>query len=333
MGARLLKDYIEFAQNGSMDKAIDTSSDEESYEAFDFEMEVADFLVGKGYEVDVKIGASAGSVDIGVKAPGGEDYALAVECDGRSYKSAKNTRDRDRLRRSVLQRMGWHYHRIWAIDWIKNKSDEKVRLLKALEEAIQTPNAASQDQNFVDAEIYEEEKVSVDFKFPEYVTADLEYAKRVSKGDYLQYLRLVLEKEAPLSEELFLKRTIREFGREKLTDVVWEKFNTLTARCQSEGIVRKNGFMYLKNSGIELRAPSENFTREIKYIAPEELANGMYKVICKNITVDRMGLYRMLVKMLGFTKLGDAMIRKFDEALQLLKGKIDIEGEELSILG
>ena len=59
----------------------------------------------------------------------------------------------------------------------------------------------------------------------------------------------------------------------------------------------------------------------------------MYKVICKNITVDRMGLYRMLAKLLGFSKLGDAMVRRFDEALALLKNDIDIEGEELSIKG
>ena len=114
---------------------------------------------------------------------------------------------------------------------------------------------------------------------------------------------------------------------------MWEKFDRLTSRCQSEGIIRKDGFMYLKNRPISLRVPAQGFVREIKYIAPAELARGMYKVICKNITVDRMGLYRMLAKLLGFSKLGDAMVRRFDEALALLKNDIDIEGEELSIKG
>ncbi|MDE5654156.1 MAG: type III restriction endonuclease subunit R, partial [Clostridia bacterium] len=335
LGARLLRDYIEFAQNGSTDFVQDMAESEDC-QAFDFEMQVAQFLRSKGYEVDVKIGASAGSVDIGVKATGSDDYVLAVECDGRSYKSAKNTRDRDRLRASILQRMGWHYHRVWAIDWIKNNKDEKDRLLKALEEALQAPgNNIAQEVNSFDLNIdmFEEEQLSVDFKFSDYETADIPSAKKISRGDYLKYLRLVLEKEAPLSEELFLKRTIRDFDREKLTDAVWEKFNRLTSRCQSEGIFRKGGFMYLKNRAVELRLPGGNFVREIKYIAPEELADGMYKVICKNITVDRMGLYRMLAKLLGFTKLGEAMIRRFDEALALLRGKIDIEGEELSIQG
>lgn len=331
-GARLLRDYLEFAQNGSIDIADRQESEEQFAEAFDFEMQVAEFLQNKGYEVDVKIGASAGSVDMGVKMPGGEDYVLAVECDGRSYKTAKNTRDRDRLRKSVLQRMGWRYHRIWAIDWIQNPKDEKERLLKALEEAQRTPIDDAR-QIGVDLDGYEEEKIGVDFKFAEYETADIEYAKKASKGDYLRYLRLVLEKEAPLSEEMFLKRTVRDFGREKLTEAVWEKFDRYTSRCQSEGIIRKDGFMYLKNRPIELRTPSKDFSREIKYISLEELADGMLKVIKKNITVDRMGLYRMLAKTLGFSKLGDAMVRRFDEALALLKDDIDIEGEELSIVG
>ena len=217
---------------------------------------------------------------------------------------------------------------------MKNKSDEKARLLKALEEALQNPSChIAKDETTFDVEDYEEQRLDADFKFSQYETADIELAKKLGKGDYLKYLRLVLEKEAPLSEEQFLKRTIRDFDREKLTDVVWEKFNRLTSRCQSEGIIRKDGFMYLKNKPIEFRVSSDGFVRELKYIAPEELADGMYKVICKNITVDRMGLYRMLAKLLGFTKLGEAMIRRFDEALKLIKNKIDVEGEELSIIG
>ncbi|MDE7348761.1 MAG: DUF4011 domain-containing protein [Clostridia bacterium] len=331
-GARMLRDYLDFAQNGRLDFADTATAQAQFEDAFDFEMQVAEFLRNKGYEVDVKIGASAGSVDMGVKMPGEEDYILAVECDGRSYKTAKNTRDRDRLRSSVLQRMGWHYHRVWSVDWIQNPKDEKDRLLKALEEAQKQP-AFNDSQSVERFDEFEEQRISVDFKFDEYETANIEYAKKAGKGDYLKYLRLVLEKEAPLSEELFLKRTIRDFDREKLTDAVWEKFDRLTSRCQSEGIIRKDGFMYLKNRPISLRVPAQGFVREIKYIAPAELARGMYKVICKNITVDRMGLYRMLAKLLGFSKLGDAMVRRFDEALALLKNDIDIEGEELSIKG
>ena len=41
----------------------------------------------------------------------------------------------------------------------------------------------------------------------------------------------------------------------------------------------------------------------------------------------------MLATLLGFSKLGEAMVRRFDEALQLIKDVIDVDGEMLSIKG
>ena len=331
VGARMLRDYLDYAQNGAVAVCANQNTDASEEELFEFESQVAEFLRSKGYDVDVKIGSSSLNVDMGVRIPNGEDYILAVECDGRFYKSAKNTRDRDRLRKSVLQRMGWHYHRIWAIDWIKNKKVEKEKLLQALKEALDNPsvNYVSQSDILIDA--FEVEKQLEEFKFAVYKTADIQKARAKAGSDYLKYLRLILEVEAPISEELFLKRTVRDFDREKVTDAVWEQFQKRTSRCISEGIVRRDGFMYLKNKPVELRTPSEDFTREAKYISLVELAEGMFKIISKNITVERLGLYRMLAKLLGFSKLGEAMVRRFDEALALIKDSIDINGEELSV--
>ena len=39
------------------------------------------------------------------------DYVLAIECDGTTYHSSKNARDRDRLRQEILERMGWKFYR------------------------------------------------------------------------------------------------------------------------------------------------------------------------------------------------------------------------------
>ena len=161
----------------------------------------------------------------------------------------------------------------------------------------------------------------------------MEKAKAAAGADYQLYVRKVLEKEAPLSEELFLKRSIRDFSREKLTDAVWDKFNRLMSRCQVEGIVRSNGFMFIKNRDVEFRVPSEDFVRELKFISLEELGVGMSEIIRKNVSVERMGLYKLLATLLGFSKLGEAMVRRFDEALQLIKDVIDVDGEMLSIKG
>lgn len=334
VGAKMLRDYLYFAESGGAVFSEKSMRAEESSEAFEFEMEVAEFLRSKGYEVDPKVGSSAQSVDLGVKMPNGEDYILAVECDGRSYKAAKNTRDRERLRQSVLQRMGWHYHRIWALDWIKNKKDEKERLLQAVADAVKAPlGSVSADNIDVIIDDYEVKKECEACQFAVYTAANFEKAKAIAGADYLRYVRNILEYEAPLSEELFLKRSIRDFSREKVTDAVWDQFDRWMSRCGAEGIARKDGFMYIRNRPVHFRIPGGEFVREIKNISLEELADGILTLVQKNISVDRMGLYKLLAKLSGFSKLGENMVKRFDLALELIKDEIDVEGEELSIKG
>ena len=97
----------------------------------------------------------------------------------------------------------------------------------------------------------------------------------------------ILEVEAPLSEEWLLKRVAWMFGREKVTSVVQREYETRMYGCDRNGIIRRNGFLYLKDqNGFMLRVPGEYAEkREIKYISLEELAAGMLVIIEHNVTV------------------------------------------------
>lgn len=82
-----------------------------------------------------------------------------------------------------------------------------------------------------------------------------------------------------------------------------------------------------------LRVPFDDAKelRDVKYIAPEELALGMREILKQNITVEKNGLFRLLVQQLGFTRIGDAMIDHLESALNLLKGEIEVNGDILSL--
>ena len=110
-GARLLREYLDYAENG--DVALERSLSVNHYEKFDsgFEQEVYDFLVSKGYKVDTQVGCSGYKIDLAVRKPDSADYLLAIECDGASYHSSRNARDRDRLRQEVLENM--KYMQVW----------------------------------------------------------------------------------------------------------------------------------------------------------------------------------------------------------------------------
>ncbi|MGI6172474.1 MAG: DUF4011 domain-containing protein [Christensenellales bacterium] len=105
-GARLLREYLDFAENGAI--AFERTIRVNPFEQFDsdFESEVCDFLRSEGFSVDTQVGCSGFRIDLGLKIPDSSDYVLAIECDGPAYHSAKNARDRDRLRQEVLERMG-----------------------------------------------------------------------------------------------------------------------------------------------------------------------------------------------------------------------------------
>lgn len=332
VGARLLREYLDYAENGAI--ALERSVSVNPYEQFDseFELEVCEFLREKGFSVDTQVGSSSFKIDLALKHPYSSDYVLAIECDGATYHSSKTARDRDRLRQDILERMGWHFYRIWSTDWFRNKRVEKERLLNAAKEAIENAPRKIQEQS--EEVSFEESVIVKHFEFPKYVMADEISISRKFSGNILNVTRALLEVEAPLSEEWLLKRIVFLFdGREKVTNVVRDYFNRLMWNCGNQGIVRRNGFLYLQGKEIPmLRVPANGTTpREIKYIEVQELALGLKEILKQNVTAEKMGLFRLLAQQLGFSRMGDAILAQMESALKLISKDIETNGEMLSL--
>ena len=95
---------------------------------------IGEFLESQGYKIRYSVGNSLKyTVDIAVCDPDDESHYIAgIECDGYVYGRARTARDRDRLKRQVLRRMGWNMYRIWSTDWIIDSETEKNELVKYL---------------------------------------------------------------------------------------------------------------------------------------------------------------------------------------------------------
>lgn len=332
-GAKLLREYLDYAENGSvaLDRAISVSP----FEQFDsdFELEVCDYLRSKGFAVDTQVGCSEFRIDLGLKLPDSSDYVLAIECDGATYHSSKNARDRDRLRQEILERMGWKFYRIWSTDWFRNKSIEQLRLLEAAADAVKNPTKVEVKQiDSQPTETFEEVAVEKHFEFPAYKAADFfEVCRRHHYSDFKAIVKEILEVEAPLSEDLFLRRIVWYFDREKVTNVVQRAYEQQMYGYQRYGIIRRNGFLYLDNGKeIQFRGPGD-VERDIKQIAPEELAAGMFEILKQNVTADKSGLYRSLAAQCGVTRVGKAINEAMDAALNVLSDCIIVDGEQISI--
>lgn len=99
----------------------------------DFEVAVIEALERHGYQCEPQVGVAGFFIDLAVRDPGQPGrYLMGIECDGAAYHSAKSARDRDRLRQSVLEQLGWRIRRIWSVDWFRNARLQLEPLLQEL---------------------------------------------------------------------------------------------------------------------------------------------------------------------------------------------------------
>lgn len=136
-GPRILRKYLEYAfavSSGDKETARQillsfgddsTSGQIVSFDS-DFENQVYDALVEKGYHVDTQVGIGGYSIDLAIKKDG--KYILGIECDGRLYHSSKSARERDYHRQKYLESRGWRIHRIWSTNWWKNPQQEIAKI-------------------------------------------------------------------------------------------------------------------------------------------------------------------------------------------------------------
>ena len=172
-------------------------------------------------------------------------------------------------------------------------------------------------------------------RFQTYRMANLEELRDYYyAGDLQGFVKGILATEAPLSEELLLKRIVWWFGREKVTSAVLNEFSRQMAGCEQQGMHRRHGFLYLDEEQggpeITLRIAGE-LHREIRLIAPEELAAGMRVILKLNGPMTREELYEALAEECG-GQLSKGVTRHLDSALELLGGQMVTSGDQIALL-
>lgn len=126
-----LKHFLDFAEKGAIALASATDGSVGDVES-PFEAEVVKSLRSKGWEVESQIGVSSFRIDIGVKHPDQHGrYLAGVECDGATYHRSHVAKERDKIRQSVLEGLGWTLFRIWSPDWWldRDKATEEIHTL------------------------------------------------------------------------------------------------------------------------------------------------------------------------------------------------------------
>ena len=140
-GVKMLRQYMEFALNGVSVLKNELQFTNKINNEAPFEEAVYEFLIKNGYNVTMKVGCSGNRIDMAVKHPTYTGtFIMGIECDGATYHSARTARERDRIRQTVLEDIGWTIYRIWSTEWIKDPKGEGNKLLEAVKMAMSNYN-------------------------------------------------------------------------------------------------------------------------------------------------------------------------------------------------
>ena len=151
-GVRALRDFLQFAESGHMPHIRETGRASDS----DFEVAVIEALERHGYQCEPQVGVAGFFIDLAVRDPGQPGrYLMGIECDGAAYHSAKSARDRDRLRQSVLEQLGWRIRRIWSVDWFRNAKLQLEPILQELA-ALRTEQAIAAEPEQAEEQIIQQ---------------------------------------------------------------------------------------------------------------------------------------------------------------------------------
>lgn len=342
-GVRLLRSYVEYAKNGksSLDNELIVNS-ENSFDS-PFEEAIFEFLVHNGYQIKTQVGCSGYRIDMAVKHPTiSGRFTLGIECDGASYHSARTARDRDRLRQTQLEDIGWKIYRIWSTDWIKDPSKEGKKLLEAVEDSI---------QNYSDCDLESKKKENKhEDKFPDFERiieiqpeqnlkdkicyANLKFAnyektnpsiitQKLGEGDESYTANVILhiiKKEYPIHVELLDQRITPIFGFQRTTNVIKDYVRLVISKKMEGKIDNRNCFYWPKGEKrVIVRIPKgDDGFRPIKYICTEELAKAMYEISKDSYGIKQRDLIIATARLFGYRRIGSEITESMEAAIQYL---------------
>ncbi len=356
-GVRMLRAYIEFARNGT--NAFKPVEKGEAFESDDeFCNMVAAFLESNGYTIRKRVGCSDYRIDIAIENPKANgEFIAGIECDGMSYMHAKTARDRDHLRRTVLENMGWNLYRVWSTEWSRNPKAEKEALLRfvrtALEKNDAVPYAVKQsnaeEQSIAMEDIASETamphpktQTQNPYGFAYYTAAkwwETQYSDARDNltriGDVILH---IVRTEQPMHMELLYRRMGPSFTAGKATESVRNAVDEAIAKKLKGrvGIDADRFIRLLPHEPITVRIPKPYDTpRPMELIHTEEVALAMIQIIRNAFGITEEDLASECARVFGFDRKGPKIKAKTDAAIQFLAdtGKIKIIDGKVQLTG
>lgn len=337
-GVRALKHFLHYAEKRELIRHQETGKGPDS----PFEEEVITAIRSLGYQVEPQVGAAGFYIDIAVKDPQKPGrYILAVECDGASYHSAKTARDRDRIRQSVLEGLGWRFHRIWSTDWFRHAHQETARLKEAIEAALafyqdydskqsvrQTPAKKSKSKlkpQIARVEV-EHKSSAVEYQLCDLSELGLSVGMAipdVPAQSLAQSIQSILKVESPIHSKLLTARLLHAVGASRSGARINRAIDAALTYLQNLGQIKCDGEFVLlgENQKMPVRNRSDLASNERKfdYVYDGEIEQAAIVTVRDTFSISRDDLVKSVTEILGFSVTSKAMRERVEGVLDKLE--------------
>jgi len=339
-GARMLRDYIAYAEADGQFSAPDEVGEEEPDWPSALEEQVAAAIVELGFDVTPNVGVGSFRIDLAVRAADDHDrFLMGIECDGESYAQTPTARDRERLRHELLDALGWGpIHRIWSLDWVRNRSGEISRLNAALRAAKARAEATSEsaDHSSVEPGVVALDQVDDPRERLERVVHELsdsgaaaglpwtevyeraslgiqsshyEFHESVNRRVQTDMLIDLLAVEAPISIDYAIRRLAEAWGLRRAGHRVVSAGRQAVSQAGRRSAVEVRGeFLWRPGQTLtSVRVPeagNPDTRREIDEIPPEEIDLAIARLREASAGLDDEHLIAQVARVLGFDRTG-----------------------------
>ena len=317
-GVAMLKSYMEFAiatKNTKPPATVLQECDVSRFEKMLFEL-----LKACGYNVVQHHGFSNFKIDLAVINDAG-DFVLGIMCDGQMYKSAKTVRERERLRYTILNEMGWKIYKVWSYEWLRNPEECKKSLLNAVEDALhdKVKTAFVNYNSDIEFETFYnvvQDKATVFIE--EYEEADILNIERnlnEKNNDYIvRVADYVIEKEAPINIEVLCMRLAVLLGYKKNCATLQNTIENIFSNHLNH--FERNGDFFVHKKSVVIARKAGN--RAINQISPEELEQCILTAIKSSVGIPAENVCLYTSKLMGFHKMTSKISVELEKAFKKL---------------
>ena len=309
------------------------------------------------------MGVSGYRIDLAILSEDGTQYDPGIECDGAMYHSAPAARDRDWLRQSVVEGLGWTIHRVWSTSWIRNPEGELGAIVDALEKAraghrvreadIHSPpkDNTSQPQRelALDADDGQPpaasgpQEVQSSSLLEEYVDSDLSdvsIASHPEEDSWETLKELILRDvgaEGPVHQDSILARSRDHYGLGRAGSRVRPPINQAIATGLRQNKLDRieRDFLVLADrveATVPRRPKPGDQPRKIEHISIEELGEALIRTVQAMYGSERRDLVVETARQLAYTRAAYVISTRLNRAIDVLlnDGSLTLAGDMLS---